>query len=143
MCEQANIRIRVPQTGDGDGLARTWLDAANYYVKRNPELFHMPDMDVLIQWCEDWAVPSDSENSLLRVADYDNQVIGFISATIHPPIEDAHRQLVRDVNLTRLMINALIVQQAYWRHGIGRRLMKIAEEWGRSRGAVIALLDTY
>ena len=143
MYEQTNIRIRVPQAGDGDGLARTWLDAANYYVKLNSELFQMPDVNGLAQWCEDWTVPSTSENSFLSVAEHDSQVIGFISATIHPPTKDAHRQWVRDVSVTRLMIDALVVQQAYWRHGIGRRLMDVAEEWGRSRGAVIALLDTY
>jgi GNAT superfamily N-acetyltransferase len=141
--EQANIRIRIPQAGDGDGLARTWLDAANYYVKLNSELFQMPDMDGLVQWCEQWTLPSDSEDSLLRIAEYNNQVIGFISATIHLPIKNAHRQFVRDVALTRLMIDALVVQQAYWRHGIGRRLMDVAEEWGKSKGALIALLDTY
>jgi GNAT superfamily N-acetyltransferase len=143
MREEANIRIRVPQTGDGDGLARTWLDGANYYVNLNPELFRMPDMDGLAQWCEDWAMTPTSENSFLRVAEHEDQVIGFISATIHPPIQNARHQLVRDVSLTRLMIDALVIQQAYWRHGIGRRLMDVAEEWGRSQGALIALLDTY
>ncbi len=90
-------------------------------------------MDGLAQWSEQWTVPPTSENSFLRVAEYENQVIGFISATIHLPIEDADRQFVRDVNLTRLFIDALVVQQAYWRHGVGRRLMGEAEKWGRSR----------
>src|SRR5262245_6002891 len=135
MDEQTNIRIRVPQAGDGEGLARTWLDAADYYVKLNSELFQMPNTDGLVQWCEDWVIPSESEDSLLRVADHENQVIGFISATVHPPIKDGHRQLVRDLNLTRLFIDALVVQQVYWRQGVGRQLMEVAEKWGQSRGA--------
>lgn len=144
MIEQINIRIRVPQAGDGSGLARTWLDAANYYVRLNSELFQMPDMDGLIQWCESWSMPSDSEDNFLRVVEHKNQVIGFVSATIiHPPIKATHLQWVRDVTLTRLVINALVVQQAYWRHGVGSRLMDVTEQWGQSRGAVIALLDTY
>jgi GNAT superfamily N-acetyltransferase len=143
MNERANIRIRVPQAGDGEGLARVWLDAANYYVRLNSELFQMPETDGLAQWCEDWVMPSESEDNFLRVAEYENQVIGFISATLHLPIRDGDRQFVRDMNLTRLFIDALVVRQAYWRHGIGRRLMDVAEDWGRNRGAVIALLDTY
>lgn len=143
MNEQTNISIRVPQTGDGEGLARTWLDAAKYYVKLNSELFQLPDMDGLAQWCEDWTITQPSQNNLFRVAERDNQVIGFISATIQSPIIDGHRQFVRDVNITRLMIDALVVQQAYWRRGVGKRLMDVAEEWGRSQGAMIALLDTY
>jgi GNAT superfamily N-acetyltransferase len=143
MYESINIGIRGPQAGDGEGLARTWLDAAKYYVELNPELFQLPDTNGLIQWCEDWISSQPSENTFLRVAQCDNQVIGFISATVHLPATDSHRQFVRDVNMTRLMIDALIVQQAHWRHGVGRRLMEVAEKWGQSRGALIALLDTY
>ena len=140
---QAHIHIRLPQAGDGEGLARTWLDGADYYFKLNPELFQVPDTNRLAKWCEEWTVSDDSKDGFLRVAEYEKYVIGFISATIHPPIQNAPYQFVRDVSLTRLMINALIVQQAYWRHGTGKRLMEVAEEWGRSRGAAIALLDTY
>jgi GNAT superfamily N-acetyltransferase len=143
MDEQAKILIRDPHTGDGEGLARTWLDAANYYFKLNSELFQMPDTNGLVQWCEEWITANASEDSLLYVAEYEHQIVGFIGATIHLPVENAHRQLVRDVALIRLMIDALVVQQAYWRHGIGRRLMDVAELWGKSKGAVIALLDTY
>ncbi|HEX6271273.1 MAG TPA: GNAT family N-acetyltransferase [Anaerolineales bacterium] len=143
MDEQINIRIRAPQAGDGNGLARTWLDAANYYVKLSSELFQIPDTAGLVQWCEDWIAPIHSETSFLRVAEYDNRVIGFVSATIHPPVKKAHYQWVRDVTRIRLTIDALIVQQAYWRHGVGSRLMDAAEKWGQSQGAVIVLLDTY
>ena len=125
-----NLNIQVPQAGDGGGLARTWLNAAKSYVELNAELFQMPDTNELVQWCEDCIIAQPSENNVLRVAEYDHQVIGFIRATIHLPVTDGHRQFVRDVNMTRLMIDALVVQQAYWRHGVGRRLMVVAEEWG-------------
>jgi GNAT superfamily N-acetyltransferase len=143
MYDSIQVNIRALQAGDGEGLAQTWLDAAKYYVELNSELFQMPEANGLVQWCEDWIVAEPSENDFLRVAEYDHQIIGFISATLHLPVTDGHRQLVRDVNMTRLMIDALVVQQAYWRHGVGRRLMEVAETWGRSRGAMIALLDTY
>ena len=143
MDQQINIRFRVPQAGDGEGLARTWLDSASYYVKLNSELFQMPESEGLVQWCENWCSSPVTEDSLLYVAEHEGQVIGFVSATIHPPLETAHWQLVRDMSLMRLLIDALLVQQAYWRHGIGKRLMDEAEKWGKSRGAVIALLDTY
>ena len=143
MYDSIPVNIRALQAGDGEGLAQTWLDAAKYYVGLNSELFQMPEANGLVQWCEDWVVAQPSENDFLRVAEYDHHVIGFISATLHLPITDGHRQFVRDVNLTRLMIDALVVQQAYWRHGVGRRLMDVAETWGKSRGALLALLDTY
>ncbi|HLO18206.1 MAG TPA: GNAT family N-acetyltransferase [Anaerolineales bacterium] len=143
MNKQTNIHIRIPQAGDGAGLAHTWFDTAKYYVELNPELFQLPDMDGLAQWCEEWAVTQPSEDTFLRVAEHNDQVIGFIGAAIQLPMTDGHRQFVRDMNVKRLMIDALVVQQVYWRHGVGRQLMKAAEQWGRSQGAVIALLDTY
>jgi GNAT superfamily N-acetyltransferase len=129
--------------GDGEGLARCWLDVAAYYAKLNPELFQIPDADGLAQVCEDWLLNVGGETTHSLVAEIKGQVVGFVSATMHPPIEQAARQFVRDAGLTRLVIDALVVQEAYWRHGIGRRLMDAAEEWGRIRGAAIALLDTY
>jgi GNAT superfamily N-acetyltransferase len=143
MNEPLDVFIRAAQAGDGEGLARSWLDAASYYAELNSELFQMPDADGLAQWCEEWTMPSDSEDSLLRVAEYGDQIIGFISATLHPPISNAYRQFVRDVTLTRLIIDAIVVQQAYWRQGVGKRLMDVAEAWGKRKGAAIALLDTY
>jgi GNAT superfamily N-acetyltransferase len=143
MQEQADIIVRTPLTGDGEGLARCWVDAAAYYVKLNPELFQMPDTDGLVQGCEDWLLNADGETTYSLVAEKKGNVVGFVSATVHRPNEQAAHQFVRDVGLTRLVIDALVVQEAYWRHGIGRRLMNAAEEWGRARGAVIALLDTY
>jgi GNAT superfamily N-acetyltransferase len=143
MREQADVLIRVPRVGDGADLARVWLDTATYYARLDPELFQIPDTDELAQWCEDSALKGASENTHVLVAEHNGQVVGFISATVHPPLEDAAHQIVQDVGLTRLVIDALAVQQADWRRGIGGQLMDAIEDWGRSRGAVIALLDTY
>ncbi len=139
----ASISIRPPRAGDGESLARTWLDAAHFYANLNPELFQVPDSDGLAQWCEEWTVNAVSSDRLLLVAADGGQVVGFISASIQPPVKNAARQFVRDVGLTRLLINALVVRQAYWRQRIGTQLMAAAEDWGRSQGAQIALLDTY
>ena len=71
------------------------------------------------------------------------QAVGFSHAAIQPPLATAAYQFVRDVAYPRLNIHTLVVQQAYWRHGIGTQFLATAEEWGRSKGARIALLDTY
>ncbi len=136
------ISIRAPRAGDGDSLARIWLDAAKYYAGLNPELFQVPRADGLDDWCEQW-VKSIRENTLFLVAEENQRVVGFISARFVPPMEEAARQFVRDVGYPRLMIDAVVVEQTFWHHGIGTQLMNKAEEWGKSRGAKIVLLDTY
>ena len=138
-----DLTIRAPHAGDGDGLARGWLDAGAHYAKLNPELFQIPEVDGLTHWLEEQVLSHTSESSLILVAETDQQAIGYIWATIQPPDAAAAFDIVRDRGLVRMVIHVLIVQQAYRHQGVGTRLMQAAEEWGRSKGAVIALLDTY
>jgi GNAT superfamily N-acetyltransferase len=84
-----------------------------------------------------------SEDVYALVAEKDRQVVGFITAAIERPVENAAGQLLRDSGRVRVVIHALVVQEAHRRQGIGTRLMEAVEEWARSRGAVIALVDTY
>jgi GNAT superfamily N-acetyltransferase len=137
-----DLTIRAPHAGDGDGLARGWLDAGTYYAKLNPDLFQIPEVDGLAHWLEEQVLSHSTENSLTLVAEMDQQAVSFISATIQPPDPAAAFDIVRDRGLVRLVIHALIVQEAYRHRGVGTRLMQATEEWGRSKGAVIALLET-
>lgn len=138
----SDIRIRPPQSGDGDGLAHVWMDAANYYVRLSPEYFVIPQTDGLAAWL-DRILSVTSDDELALVADDDGKPVGFLVARIRRPGEDAASHFVREMTQVRLMIEGLDVARDYWRRGIGTRLMEDAEDWGRGRGAVVALLDTY
>jgi GNAT superfamily N-acetyltransferase len=142
MPEHVDIVIRPPQPGDGDGLAHTWLDAGTYYAHLQPDLFQIPEADGLAASIEAELLGA-AEHTFVRVAEVDAQVVGFIGAGIRPPLANASRQLVRDLGLTQLVIDALVVQQAYWHRGVGRQLVEAAEAWGQSKGAVVVLVDTF
>jgi GNAT superfamily N-acetyltransferase len=43
----------------------------------------------------------------------------------------------------RLYVDALGVEEAYRRRGVGGRLMHAVEEWGRDKGAVRSVLTTH
>ena len=136
------LQIRSPRTGDGAGLARSWLDAGKYYNQLAPDIFQIPEEEGLAAWFEEGLLKTPSDE-LYLVADYSGQAVGFIEAAIDPPLPSAARQFVRDLAYFRLNIHVLVVQQAYWRHGIGKHLIVAAEEWGRNGGARIAFLDTF
>ena len=137
------VLIRAPRAGDGDGVARSWLDAGAYYATLNPDLFQIPQADGLAQRLEEWLLSITAEDAHALVAEKDGQVVGFITAAVERPVENAAGQVLRDLGRVRLVIHALVVQEAHRRQGIGTRLMEAAEEWARGRGAVIALVDTY
>ncbi len=142
MHNQELLHIRAPQAGDGAGLAQSWLDAGIYYSQLAPDFFQVPEEDGLAAWFEDGLLKTPSDE-LFLVAEFYGQAVGFIEAAIEPPLPTAAQQFVRNLAYSRLSIHALVVQRAYWRHGIGKQLLTAAEEWGRSRGASIALLDTF
>jgi GNAT superfamily N-acetyltransferase len=129
--------------GDGEGLARAWLDAGAYYAALNPDLFQMPVEEGLATTFEDWALHATSDDALVLVAEHAGEAVGYIWATIEHPSPLAAANFVRDLGQERVVIQALIVQETYRRQGIGTQLMEAAEAWARGKGAVIALLDTH
>jgi len=135
--------IRFPRAGDGDGLARCWLDAAAYYAALDPDLFGVPDADGLAPWLEERALSNATGDRCVLVAEADGQVVGYVVAALQHPSPAAARNFVRELGKVRVYIDLLVVGAAYRRRSIGTRLMDAVEGWARSRDAEILLLDTY
>jgi len=137
-----SVTVRVPRPGDGAGMARTWLSAAAYYADLEPGYFQVPPGEDLAESFEA-ALGTTGQDALMLVAELDGQVAGWLTARIERPGPGAARQMVREPGLTRLFIDALLVDQAVWREGTGTALLTAADEWGRDRGADVVRLDTY
>jgi GNAT superfamily N-acetyltransferase len=102
----------------------------------------VPDAHGLAELTDDQIGVSD-ERALSLVAEVDGRLVGWLSARLEPPHQNADRQFVREHDWTRLLIDALIVEREQWRRGIGTMLLGAAESWGRAHGAQVARLDTY
>src|SRR5215475_1511036 len=133
------VNVRAARPGDGAGISRAWISAAQYYAELDPDHFQIPAADGL---AESW----DSElgqvesGSLQLVAEVDGQVVGWLSARLEEPAPNASAQLTREPGWIRLVVDALIVQREHWRNGAGGALLDAAETWGRGRGARVARL---
>ncbi|MDR0345187.1 MAG: GNAT family N-acetyltransferase [Nocardiopsaceae bacterium] len=136
-----NVNVRPARPGDGDGMARAWLSAAEYHTGLDPEHFRVP-AEAQPGEFEEWLGRS-RDGALLLAAELDGRVVGWLSARIEPPHPAAASQLVRELGWTRLAIDALVVDRADWRHGAGTALLTAAEAWGREQGAEVVRLDTY
>jgi len=67
------------------------------------------------------------ETQLVLVAESSNgKLIGFLEASIRPFVEDCHSERVG-------YLEGWFVEPEYRRHGIGRKLVKAAENWARSK----------
>jgi GNAT superfamily N-acetyltransferase len=137
-----HVTVRAARAGDGVSIDRLWLSAAAYYADLDPEHFQLPAADGLgDSWDND--VSEASDDSLRLVAEFDGQVVGWLTARIEQPSPRADRQLVRELSWRRLVIDALVVHRDQWRQGAGTALLEAAEDWGRSSGARVVRLDTY
>lgn len=137
------ITVRPWRTGDGEGLASAWLDAARYYAELAPDTFRVPDADGLPEFFERRMAEDGEAGELHLVAEVGDQVVASAWARIEPPVDSARYQLQRQLTQTRLIVDGIVVAEAFRRSGVGVRLMDALETWGRERGATVALLDTY
>lgn len=136
------VMVRAARSGDGAAISRAWLSAAAYYADLDPEHFQVPTTEGLAKsWDND--LGGDGSDSLRLVAESEGQVVGWLSARIELPRANAAIQLTREHAWIRLIVDALIVDRAYWRCGAGTALLEAAEAWGRAQGAQVVRLDTY
>jgi len=133
-----SVSIRIARPGDGAAIAALWLDAGSYYAELDPEHFQIPDIDGLAERIDG----SPGHNHLL-VAEADGDLVGWLSARLERPAEEAASQFVREHGWTRVVVDALVVARSHWRGGTGTRLLVAAESWGREHSAEVIRLDTY
>ena len=123
-------------------MAAAWRDAGRFYVEVSADDFQVPDEEGLVEWLEDGieAMGDDPDLGLL-VAETDGVVVGWVGARLVTPASDARWQLQREHGVTRLIVDAVVVGEAHRGSGTGVELVRAAEEWGRERGASVAVAD--
>ncbi len=68
-----------------------------------------------------------TETQLVLVVETENRLIGFLEASIRPFVEDCYTDHVG-------YLEGWFVEDEYRQHGIGRSLVKKAEDWAKSKG---------
>jgi GNAT superfamily N-acetyltransferase len=137
------VVVRPARPGDGPGIARCHHDSASTYVEQAPDLFRMPDEAGYLEWIEADLAAEHGDDYLALVAEVDGEIAGHLEARTLDPIDSAGWQSVRNVGWRRVFVDALAVRTSHRRTGVGRALMAATEDWARSRGARVVLLDTW
>lgn len=120
-----------------------WREIGASMAAINPHTFHVPSDDGLVAWFEEInAVYRHDRDKVLLVAEADGVLVGSVTASLHEPLDTADRQVQSDLSRRRLHIDSLSVITSHRRNGIGTALMRAVEQWGRSRGAEVILLET-
>src|SRR5262247_2588169 len=115
MSEEPKINIRRLREGD----LPEWARLRHLLWDETAEDEHSEEMADII---------NHPQTQLVLVADTGiGRVVGFLEASIRPFVEDCHSDHVG-------YLEGWFVEEEYRRHGIGRLLVKTAEDWARSRG---------
>ena len=137
------LLIREYRDGDAPGIVEISRANARFYVRFAPDYFKTPDEDGFVELIESDGGWREAPENLVLVAEVDGEVAGYLEATVQPPLETARWQAQRDLAKTRLAITFVGTADAYKRKGVATRLVETAEAWGRSKGAAVAICDTY
>ena len=138
-----SLLIRASHPGDGAQCASLWREIGSLFAAINPRTFQEPAAEGLAEWFEEInAVYRDDTDKVLLVAEVDGVLVGTLAASLHEPLDTADRQVQTDLARRRLHVDSLAVTGKHRRSGVGSALMRAVEQWGRSQGAQVIILET-
>lgn len=112
---QLNFNIRPIREDDFS----EWLRLRKLLWDESTDAEHQDEMIDILE---------HTETQLVLVAEASNgHLAGFLEASIRPFVEDCHSDHVG-------YLEGWFVEKDFRRHGIGRMLVKTAEDWARSKG---------
>jgi len=135
--------VRDATRADAEGIASLSRENGAYYARLAPERFKVPEKTGFAEFIRDDEEWRARQDTISLVAEVDGDVAGYLEASLQPPVESARWQSQRDLGETRLAINFVGTADRYKRRGVATALVEAAEEWGRARGATVAVCDTF
>lgn len=133
----AAIEIRPAVPEDADGIARTYLESAEYHAGLDPERYATPEVETIAARYRDGRQhpsPPDQEVMTL-VAELSGEIVGFVDARLERSPDPMHREMIY------CHISEIAVRCGHRKQGIGGRLLHAAEDWGHRLGAELASLE--
>lgn len=128
-----SLNIRSAVGAEYERLSVLWRDVEYQHHQGLPHIFRKPD--------EGWPTRAAVEkliagpDSTILVAEADNEIAGFLTLQIHR-VDQTPRMRGRRF----VMIENMAVDPLHRRRGIGRALLRAAEDWTAQRGIAVLQL---
>ena len=130
---EETISVRDARPGDAEALERLHAEVARYYTEPVPHYFRVA---VLNGGAEQAQGAGDQSEVLRLVAEVHGEVVGALAARLLTP--GGKQPAGGEPQEKRLRIDYLATAAGRRRSGIGTRLVRAAETWGRTGGATVA-----
>lgn len=131
------ITIRLAVSEDADGIARTFLQSAEYHARLDPERYLTPAVEAISARYREGRqhLPDAGADGITLVAELSGEIVGFIDARLERSPDAMHREIIY------CHVAEIAVSGRHQNQGIGGRLLRAAEDWGRRQGAEFACLE--
>ena len=127
------IRPAVPD--DAEAIAQTYIESAEYHAGLDPDRYWIPAADSVVARYRDGRQHPLEEEGITLVAEASGAVVGFVDARIETSPDPMHRDLVY------CHIVEIAVSRGCQSMGVGEKLLRAAEDWGKQNGAQLARLE--
>jgi ribosomal protein S18 acetylase RimI-like enzyme len=133
----AAVTIRQAVSEDADGIARTFLESAEYHARLDPERYSTPAVETISARYREGRqhLPDAGGEGITLVAELAGEIVGFIDARLEQSLDAMHRKIVY-CHVAEIAVSCRRRNQ-----GIGGRLLQAVEDWGRRQGAAFASLE--
>jgi ribosomal protein S18 acetylase RimI-like enzyme len=133
---EAIITIRMAVSEDADRIACVFLESAEYHARLDPERYSAPGIGMISAGYQArLRLPEASAKSITLVAELNAEIVGFLDARLERSPDPMHREMIY------CHIAEIAVSSRCQNRGIGERLLRAAEDWGRRHGAQFASLE--
>jgi len=126
------VQIRPAGAGDAERIGRVLLDSAELHASLDPERYAVPAVKAMLGRYHD---ARHIEGSISFIAELGSEIVGFIEARLEESPDPMHREIVY-CHIAEIAVSTRLQNQ-----GIGGRLLRAAEQWGRRQGAQFASLE--
>lgn len=128
--------VRRAVAEDAHGIARAFLESAEHHAGLDSELYVVPAVEAIAaRYREGRQHPPDGCENITLVAELRGEIVGFLDARLYQPLDAMHREI------TYCHVSEIAVTRRHQNQGIGRELLRAAQDWGRRQGAQFALLE--
>jgi ribosomal protein S18 acetylase RimI-like enzyme len=131
------VTIRPAVAEDAAGIARTFVDSAHHHARLDSARYEVPPEDAITARYREGRQHSagDRDTSTTLVAEVGGEIVGFVDVRLEQSPDPMHREI------TYCHIVEIAVGGDRQGRGIGRRLLRAAEDWGVRHGAQLASLE--
>lgn len=131
------ITIRPAVAEDANGIARTYIESAEYHAGLDPDRYSVPAFDTIAaRYREGRQHPANAGGEAITlVAEMSDEIVGFIDARLERSPDAMHREMIY------CHVVEISVSVRHHNQGIGEQLLRATEDWGRHQGAEFASLE--